>query len=270
MGTGVDRLVKFDSKKMRKTFKMWPMKVNQEHGQVIFIRPNSFLHDDRWPDGTPVTLEVMENAVAAGNTVVVHNLEIYWKSVGLFCEQLAELTNLYAQANLYYSPPGQPVSVSPHQDAQSVFIVQLEGRKQWTLFAARQPLGLKPQLRGKAGDLVRREEMGEQLLAATLEPGDVLWIPRATFHSTSTGLAAALPVHSTSCTLPAVHSDPPLLDRWSEGTGVACTGRCSAETEPAHHDWSGDRLGRPHVGRLAGRRDPRDGQAVPDDGRRVR
>ena len=87
--------------------------------------------------------------------VVVHNAEIYWKTVGLFCEALSvrlisvhpvvacchvsldpwgcrqEYTNLYAQANVYYSPPGQAATVSAHQDAQSVFIVQIEGRKTW-------------------------------------------------------------------------------------------------------------------------------------------
>ena len=50
--------------------------------QIIFIRPNSFLHDSRWADGTAVTAAVVKDTMAAGNTVVIHNIEIYWKAVG--------------------------------------------------------------------------------------------------------------------------------------------------------------------------------------------
>lgn len=47
---------------------------------------------------------------------------------------------------------------------QSVFIVQLEGTKAWNLYAPKYQLALKKQLRGKAGDIVRREEMGQVLM----------------------------------------------------------------------------------------------------------
>jgi hypothetical protein len=135
------------------------MKINAEHGcaraahhavhaasdahplgrQVILVQPNSFLHDQRFAQGADVTMETVSEGMAAGDTLLIHNLEIYWKSVGgcashresrretslhlLFCagafsEMLSEFFNLYVQVNLYFSPAGTPVTVSAHQDAQ--------------------------------------------------------------------------------------------------------------------------------------------------------
>lgn len=173
------------------------MKINAEHGQVILVQPNSFLHDQRFAQGADVTMETVSEGMAAGDTLLIHNLEIYWKSVGAFSEMLSEFFNLYVQVNLYFSPAGTPVTVSAHQDAQSVFIVQLEGEKAWSLFAPRQSLALKQQIRGKAGDSVRRAEYGEQLLEAVLKPGDVLFVPRGTFHSTSTASSDTPSLHLT-------------------------------------------------------------------------
>ena len=45
------------------------MKVNQDHGKVLFIQPNSFTQDPGWPEGTPVTADVAKAAAVAGNTV---------------------------------------------------------------------------------------------------------------------------------------------------------------------------------------------------------
>lgn len=42
--------------------------------------------------------------------------------------------------------------------------MQLEGTKAWSLYAPKYQLALKKQLRGKAGDVVRRHEMGDLLM----------------------------------------------------------------------------------------------------------
>lgn len=180
---------------------------------MIFIRPDTFVHDERFAHGSVVTSSVVNDAMRFGNTLLVHNLEIYWKPVGkrsLACtaakihlnflctsarcagvlsEDLSSFTNLYAQVNLYFSPHGFASTVCAHQDAQvrilatmpsdwsnamltvmtvrqSVFIMQLEGTKAWNLYAPKYQLALKKQLRGKAGDVVRRDEMGDLLMKA--------------------------------------------------------------------------------------------------------
>eukprot|EP00965_Chrysotila_dentata_P051371 1703592-Pleurochrysis_carterae.AAC.1 len=60
-----------------------------------------------------------------------------------------------AQVNLYLSPAELEVATAPHQDAHSVFIVQLQGAKRWSVHAPRTPLTLKAKQRGKQGDVVR-------------------------------------------------------------------------------------------------------------------
>ena len=72
--------------------------------------------------------------------MLIHNLEIYWGPVGALSAEISDaFGGLYAQTNMYFSPgmnPSksvdggeQPETTSPHQDAQSTFIVQLEGEK---------------------------------------------------------------------------------------------------------------------------------------------
>jgi hypothetical protein len=163
----------FRSEDLPRLLRYWPMKVNAEHGygcpasarlpssppplsalrvsllrgvvrrQVIFIRPDTFVHDERYTHGSAVSPSTVNDALRHGNTLLVHNLEIYWKPIGacraiacagrlpnvscrrspharagVFSEALSSFMNLYAQVNLYYSPPGFPGTVSLHQDAQ--------------------------------------------------------------------------------------------------------------------------------------------------------
>ena len=78
---------------------------------------------------------------------------------------------------------------------------------------------LLQQIRGKAGDVVQRSEVGEhllevcisvliwsshtdlnlctRLLQAVLSPGDVLFIPRGAFHATSTESTSVPSLHLT-------------------------------------------------------------------------
>ena len=56
-------------------------------------------------------------------TLIVHTL------TALLSLALMRTFGVYAQANVYFSPPGLEAAVHAHQDAQSVFIIQCEGRK---------------------------------------------------------------------------------------------------------------------------------------------
>ena len=93
---------------------------------------------------------------------------------------------VYAQANVYYSPAGLPSAVHAHQDAQSVFVVQCEGRKSWELLEPPQRWRLRYNQRGKAGDVAPESELMRPIASYTLSPGDVLFVPRGMYHRTST------------------------------------------------------------------------------------
>ena len=108
----------------------WQFKVAVDHSQARVLLPGSFTHDDEaFPSGTLLDGAAIRRALRSNRTVVLHNVELYWRPIGLLCLAIMRAFGVYAQANVYYSPPGLASAVHAHQDAQSVFIVQCEGRK---------------------------------------------------------------------------------------------------------------------------------------------
>lgn len=70
-----------------------------------------------------------------------------------------------------------------------VFILQVEGSKRWSLHEARAALPLSDMVRGKGRRPAARistDELGPAVLAVTLHPGDMLYVPRGMVHHTST------------------------------------------------------------------------------------
>ena len=164
----------------------WQFKVAQDHSQARLLKPGSFSHDAEWADGSLLDGPAMRAALASNRTVVLHNMELYWWPVGALCMALMRTFGVYSQANVYYSPPGLPSAVHAHQDAQSVFIIQCEGRKTWQLLTPPQRWRLRFNQRGKGGDVAPEGELGQPIAQHTLEPGDVLFVPRGMYHRTST------------------------------------------------------------------------------------
>ena len=100
--------------------------------------------------------------------------------------------------NAYASAPGLVTSVPPHTDRQDVLILQSAGRKHWKVFAPPAVEEVDPLRRGKDGDVLDAAMLGEPLLEATLEPGDVLYVPLGFPHATSTSCVNELREDSAS------------------------------------------------------------------------
>ena len=83
--------------------------------------------------------------------------------------------------NSYLTPPGGAQGLAPHWDDVDVWVVQVEGRKHWTVYERR---GENTDAVAPSGDLARgsRFVSGRVELEAVLSPGDVLYIPRGTVH----------------------------------------------------------------------------------------
>jgi len=186
---------------------MWPIKFRKNHGTALMQHPDSgFVADDRegWRYGDLVPDDAIELALREQRTLVIHNLEVYWPPLSRFIKQVVRFFHCYTQVNLYLSPGGLPVATAPHQDAHSVFIIQLYGSKQWSVYAPTTPLTLKGKQRGKHGDKISPGDprlMGPRLVHTKLTPGSVLYIPRAFYHNTATldnDLSAALTVSITT------------------------------------------------------------------------
>jgi hypothetical protein len=179
----------------------WQFKVAIDHSQARLLMPDSFAHDSTWTDGTVVDRTAMRAALAANRTLVLHNVELYVRPIGLLCRALMGAFGVYAQANVYYARAGLSSAVHAHQDAQSVFVVQCEGRKVWQLLRPPQRWRLRYNQRGKSGDVAPATELMEPISSVELAPGDVLFVPRGTYHRTSTLIADSSPKDAAPASL---------------------------------------------------------------------
>jgi len=115
-----------------------------------------------------------------GATLVVQGLHHWWPSVATFCRSLESSLGHPTQCNAYYTPSsaqGLPV----HHDTHDVFCLQVSGEKRWLVHEPAWELPLKDQ---------RYEEAmgapGAPVLDVTLQPGDLLYLPRGWLHAATT------------------------------------------------------------------------------------
>lgn len=84
--------------------------------------------------------------------------------------------------NAYLTPP-KSQGFAPHWDDIDAVIVQVEGRKQWKLYAPREESHCLP--RRSSRDM-GQTEVGPCIFDDTLHPGDVLYLPRGIVHQACT------------------------------------------------------------------------------------
>lgn len=92
--------------------------------------------------------------ISDGATVVLQSLQHSWAPIGRFCAALEAEIGHPVQANCYLTPPGS-TALARHADSHEVLVLQVEGSKTWSV-----------------------DGLGEFELA----PGDVVYIPRGTWH----------------------------------------------------------------------------------------
>ena len=104
-----------------------------------------------------------------------------------------DATALPCAMNLYITAPAKRTSAPPHTDRQDVVVIQSTGAKYWRVYSPPNP-ARKPDAdmfaRGKGDDSLPLHLLPEWdcdlLLETTLQPGDVMLIPAAFPHTTST------------------------------------------------------------------------------------
>jgi lysine-specific demethylase/histidyl-hydroxylase NO66 len=90
--------------------------------------------------------------------------------------------------NAYLTPPDSQ-GFSPHFDDIDAFVLQLEGKKMWKVYPPRSESEMLPRY---SSPNFEQGEIGEPVLEAVLEPGDLLYMPRGTVHQ--------------ACCVPGAHS----------------------------------------------------------------
>ena len=131
---------------------------------------------------------------AGGSTIVLQALHRVWPPIIDFCQQLAADLGHPVQANAYVTPP-QNQGFDDHYDVHDVFVLQVAGRKRWSIHAPVHLSPLRDQPWTDRRDAVREAARQEPVIDTVLEPGDVLYLPRGYLHS-ATALGG-LTIHLT-------------------------------------------------------------------------
>jgi bifunctional lysine-specific demethylase and histidyl-hydroxylase NO66 len=137
--------------------------------------------------GAEISDQVRDDKVAAlfgdGATVVLQALHRTWPAVIDLCTRLGAELGHPVQANAYITPPSSR-GFSAHYDVHDVFVLQLAGRKHWTIHAPVLDDPLRTQPWGQRGAAVAAAARDtEPAIDTVLEPGDALYLPRGWLHA---------------------------------------------------------------------------------------
>jgi len=111
----------------------------------------------------------------AGYTCQIPQPQNYFESVAALIVGLEKFFGTTIGSNAFLTPAGTQ-GLAPHNDEVEIFILQLEGKKEWKLH---KPLLELP--RTYSPDLTP-QQIGEPELHVTLEEGDLLYFPRGWVH----------------------------------------------------------------------------------------
>jgi hypothetical protein len=136
----------------------------------------------RYVDGS-IGITNLWAAFLDGCSVVLNHVDLQSPWIALLCEDL-QLSLPHAYANAYITPAGSQ-AVSAHTDDRDVLIIQVYGRKQWTVYERIPvPYPYPHEQFGKdpTNPLPEFVSTGPILVQQTLEPGNVLYMPRGYVH----------------------------------------------------------------------------------------
>jgi len=167
--------------------------------QQVFTRMHTLRKGDQEP---AIDVNALFERYAQGATLYLDRLDRYDDRVGDLCRVLDGLFKCrLLKASILATPRGSR-GFDVHFDTHDVFVLQLEGRKQWRLFESTVPLAAYFQeyrMNGPAPQGLRE--------AFVLGPGDFLYMPRGLVHEAravddgpSLHISISLAVH-TGCDL---------------------------------------------------------------------
>ncbi|XP_032228992.1 ribosomal oxygenase 2 isoform X2 [Nematostella vectensis] len=148
-----------------------------------------FLNED---EGTKATASKIMKKVKDDNaTIQFHQPQRFQDTLWQLNGNLERFFGCLVGANVYITPPNAQ-GLAPHHDDVEVFILQLEGEKNWKLYSPLVELALD-----YSADL-EEDSIGKPTHEFTLKTGDLLYFPRGTIHQAETLKCGN---HSTHITL---------------------------------------------------------------------
>lgn len=131
-------------------------------------------------DGSRLDVAKVFQLFAEGATLTLAFLDTVLPSLERLCREVEVELSMPLQANVYLTPPGEQ-GAKVHYDTHDVFVLQISGSKQWTLYDS--PLALPLTGQGFDPEVHRH---GPATREFELAAGDVLYIPRGWFHEART------------------------------------------------------------------------------------
>nr|WP_279382661.1 cupin domain-containing protein [Acanthopleuribacter pedis] len=132
-------------------------------------------------DGLPNMAKLFEAFYQQGKTLQLYGVEKRHPGVAALCRQLERCFHQHAHATIFFTPPGCN-GLNTHFDTKDAFILQISGRKHWLVYEHAMAWPSRVSDRFK----VAPENYGELLVDATLQPGDLMYVPRGMLHAPST------------------------------------------------------------------------------------
>lgn len=99
-----------------------------------------------------------------------------------FNATLQEYFHSMVGANVYLTPANSQ-GFAPHYDDIEAFVLQIEGKKEWLLYAPRNDDEVLPR---ESSENFRQDELGDPAFKVVLSPGDLLYFPRGWIHQART------------------------------------------------------------------------------------
>lgn len=135
--------------------------------------------------GDPYDLDNFLIGYLDGASLIVNQADRLNPSLLGMCKHLAKLHFHHVFGVMYLTPPNSQ-AVRIHSDDQDVFLFQVWGTKRWTIRNSPQRLPYTEEMLGKDTP-VPENLITEPVLEFTMEPHDVLYIPRGYLHEANTG-----------------------------------------------------------------------------------
>jgi len=132
-------------------------------------------------------LEALYQEYRTGSSIVLLFLHERWPPLKMLCRSLSSELSSRVQANMYLTPPGAQ-ALKTHYDTHDVLVLQIHGKKRWRLFDRAVQLPLSHDRYTGNED----RSLGSPMTEVTLNPGDLLYLPRGYPHDAQSADSASL------------------------------------------------------------------------------
>lgn len=174
------------------------IKTNQEHLSfpiIRLIKNGKVISESKYTEITTkrrqatskqISLDKIIKLCESGATLTFNGLNNYSTKLSNFCSNLSEELNEASQINCYLTQKGNQ-GFEPHYDHHEIFILQVEGEKEWELFGKAEafPLPTNNHYDQGSPDFNSRRTYN-------LESGDVFYIPRGMWHQAKANKTSSL------------------------------------------------------------------------------